>query len=261
MAHHQHLRDSARPRHVGAVILAAGHGERIGAGPKALLEVGGKPLLLHVLESMGSNSAVESVVVTAPHSLVSVFQDLVDSAEQRVPVRVTRGGPTRQHSARLGVEALPPEADWVAVTDVARPFTPRGTVDALLDELWIPLGSGRSGRPPCGIIPSLPLVDSLHLLDEDPFLGAPFDRSLLRAAQTPQIFDRSCATDAYAASAREGLEFTDDAGMIRHFGGSVAAGRGDAANFKITYERDLALAEAFHAHLSTASAAGSSAHG
>lgn len=243
------------------MILAAGHGERIGAGPKALLKVGGKPLLLHVLESIGSNSAVQSVVVTAPNSLTSDFQALIDSAEQRVPVRVTPGGSTRQQSARLGVEALPPEADWVAVTDVARPFTPRGTIDALLHELPLSPGAGRSGRPACGIIPSLPLVDSLHLVDEGPFLGTPFDRGLLRAAQTPQIFDRSCATDAYAAAARDGLEFTDDAGMIRHFGGSVAAGRGDAANFKITYERDLALAEAFHAHLSTAAAAGAPAHG
>ncbi|MEU8461077.1 IspD/TarI family cytidylyltransferase [Streptomyces sp. NPDC029003] len=261
MAHHQHLRDSGRPRHVGAVILAAGHGERIGAGPKALLKVGGKPLLLHVLESIGSNSTVKSVVVTAPPSLVADFRDLIASTDREAAVRVTPGGPTRQHSARLGVEALPPEADWVAITDVARPFTPPGAIDALLDELRGTLRSARSSRPPCGIIPSLPLVDSLHLLDEDPFLGAPFDRSLLRAAQTPQIFDRNCVSDAYTAAARDGLEFTDDAGMIRHFGGTVTAGSGDASNFKITYERDLALAEAFYAHLRVAPPAGSSAHG
>ncbi|MFG2617344.1 2-C-methyl-D-erythritol 4-phosphate cytidylyltransferase [Streptomyces sp. NPDC048507] len=261
MAHHQHLREVERPRHVGAVILAAGHGERIGAGPKALLEVGGKPLLLHVLESMGSNSSIESVVVTAPPSLVADFRNLVASTDREVTVRVTPGGPTRQHSARLGVEALPPEADWVAITDVARPFTPPGAVDALLDELRGTPGSAGSSRPPCGIVPSLPLVDSLHLLDEDPFLGAPFDRALLRAAQTPQIFDRNCVSEAHAAAARDRLAFTDDAGMIRHFGGTVTAGSGDASNFKITYERDLALAEALYAHLSSAPPSGSSAHG
>ncbi|MEU9005194.1 IspD/TarI family cytidylyltransferase [Streptomyces sp. NPDC048551] len=243
------------------MILAAGHGERIGAGPKALLKVGGKPLLLHVLESIGSNSTVKSVVVTAPPSLVADFRDLVASTDREVAVRVAPGGPTRQHSARLGVEALPPEADWVAITDVARPFTPPGTIDALLDELRETLRSARSSRPPCGIIPALPLVDSLHLLDEDPFLGAPFDRSLLRAAQTPQIFDRTCVSDAYTAAARDRLEFTDDAGMIRHFGGTVTAGPGDASNFKITYERDLALAEAFYAHLRVAPQTGPAAHG
>ncbi|MFJ3837518.1 IspD/TarI family cytidylyltransferase [Streptomyces sp. NPDC090054] len=260
MAHHQCSCISRFPRCVGAVVLAAGRGERLGSGPKALLEVGGKPLLLHVLESVGSNSSVESVVVTAPHDLIADFQDLVDSVDQPVPVRVTPGGWTRQRSAQLGVGALPPEVDWAAITDVARPFTPRGTIDRLLEELRIAARAGRPDRHPCGIVPSLPLVDSLHLLGEEPFLGEPFDRSLLRAAQTPQMFNRRCVVDAYEAAVAGGLAFTDDAGMVRHFGGAVVAGQGDASNFKITYERDLELAEALYAHLSKVTPVGSSAH-
>lgn len=214
-----------------------------------------------MLDSVCSNADVKSVVVTAPDGMAGEFRRLIASAEPGTEVLVTPGGSTRQASAHAGVRALPPEADWVAITDVARPFTARGAIDGLLGHLLgVADRVAPSGRRPCGVIPSLPLVDSLHLLDEEPFLGDPFDRNRLRAAQTPQLFARRCVNDAYEAAARESMAFTDDAGMVRWFGGSVAAAPGDAANFKITFERDLALAEAVHDRLHASSTLGNPRH-
>lgn len=252
MALHQHSHSLDMSLRTGVVVLAAGHGERLGRGPKALIRVGDKPLLLHVLDSMATNVRVNAIVVTAPDDMVAEFQELADSMGPAVPIRVTPGGPTRQDSGHAGVAALPPEVDCVAVTDVARPFTPTGTIDRLLEDLRTAARDARPGRGPCGIVPALPLVDSVHLRGEGPLLKEPFDRSLLRAAQTPQLFHRSCLTAAYEAAAKDGAACTDDAGMISRFGGTVATSPGDAANFKITYEYDLALAEAFHAHAAKA---------
>ncbi|WP_063746243.1 IspD/TarI family cytidylyltransferase [Streptomyces prunicolor] len=248
MAVHQHLHATENHQKVGVVVLAAGSGERLGIGPKALVEVGGKPLLLHVLESMASNSSVVCLAVTAPADLIAAYQKLVDSAGLAIPTRVTPGGATRQQSGHLGVRALPLEADWVAITDVARPFTPPGIIDVLLENFRIVALDVPVGQYLCGIVPALPLVDSVHLLGAEPLLAEPFDRSLLRAAQTPQLFDRGCVTAAYEAAAKEGTVCTDDVGMVTHFGGTVATAPGNPSNFKITYEHDLALAEALHAY-------------
>ncbi len=148
----------------------------------------------------------------------------------------------------MGVRTIPPEANWVAITDVARPFTPPGTIDGLLENLRIASSDVEPDNRPCGIVPALPLVDSVHLRGKDPLLAEPFDRSLLRAAQTPQLFIRDCVTAAYEAAAKEAVVYTDDVGMVTRFGGTVATAPGNASNFKITYEHDLTLAEALYAY-------------
>jgi 2-C-methyl-D-erythritol 4-phosphate cytidylyltransferase/2-C-methyl-D-erythritol 2,4-cyclodiphosphate synthase len=63
--------------------------------------------------------------------------------------------------------------------------------------------------------------------------------------QTPQAFRLAALLEAHEAAARDGRsDFTDDAGLIRWRGGTVATFPGDAAAFKITTPDDLVRAEA-----------------
>ncbi len=53
--------------HAAAVIAAAGSGERLGAGgPKALVELGGRPLIAWSLEAMAAAGSVTLVAIAAP---------------------------------------------------------------------------------------------------------------------------------------------------------------------------------------------------
>jgi 2-C-methyl-D-erythritol 4-phosphate cytidylyltransferase len=248
LTHHHPLAQDA-PWSAGVVLLGAGRGERLGRGPKALIDLGGKPLLLHALEAMAANETVTSIVVTAPDDLRETFERVVASAAPGVPVRVVAGGPTRQASAHAGLAALPAHVPWAAVTDVARPFTPHGTVDRLLGVIRGTAERPAGGRLPCGAVPVLPLTDSVHLAGEDPSsLAGPFDRGLLRAAQTPQVFHRACLAASYAAAIDAGVTHTDEAGLAGGMGATVVTGPGTPANFKITVEHDLVVARAVHAH-------------
>ncbi|NIL59745.1 IspD/TarI family cytidylyltransferase [Salinispora arenicola] len=246
MSLHRHRHSLSDPWQVGAVVLAGGYGERLGRGPKALIEIADKPLLLHVLESTVANDCVTAIVITAPDGMEAAFQEVIDSADLSTPIEITRGGLTRQDSAHAGVRALPPSVEWVAVTDVARPFTHRGTVDRLVGCLRGVAQGMQSKLTPCGAIPVIPLTDSVHLVTDHLVLAHPFDRSTLRAAQAPQFFSRTCITAAYESAMRTDSMFTDDAGMVSHFGGTVTSMRGDVTNIKITYEYDLTLAEAIY---------------
>lgn len=251
MTTHQHRPYSVeRQWRVGVVILAAGRGERFGRGPKAALELAGKPLIDHVVASMGTSGRVAEMVVTAPEDFLAETTAMLRTAQSPVPAHVVAGGPTRQASVRIGLSSLSPAVDWVAITDVARPLVPRESVDVLISSICE--SAARVGRQPCGAVPVLPIVDSLHLVDgEGPALAGPFDRDRVRAAQTPQFFRRDCITDAYEAAGRDGVECTDDVGAMSRIGGLVVPAPGASGNIKVTFADDLRLAEALYARSMT----------
>jgi 2-C-methyl-D-erythritol 4-phosphate cytidylyltransferase len=244
---HLHRRSSSDvPGRIGVVILAAGRGERFGHGPKSALELAGKSLLEHVVASMGASRRVAEMVVTAPETFFEETAELLRAAQPSVPTRVIEGGSTRQASAHAGVAAVSADVEWVAVTDVARPLVPDATLDSLMAAVLD--ASSASDWQPCGAVPVVPIIDSVHLIAADRCaLIAPFERDRLCAAQTPQFFHRECLVEAHEAAARDGAECTDDVGAVARLGGRVLAVPGDSANIKITYARDLEVAAALHA--------------
>ncbi len=245
------------PCRTGVVILAAGHGERFGRGPKSAIELAGRPLIDHVVAAMTANRSIAEIVVTAPTEFIVETERMLRAAGSPVPAHVVSGGVTRQASVRAGLAALPPEVNWVAITDVARPLVPRGTVDRLIAALCDADASARaqSSAQPCGAVPVVSVVDSLHLIADDrPLLGGPVDRERLRAAQTPQFFHRSCIVDAHEAAAQDGATCTDDVGAMTRIGVAVVPVPGVATNIKITFAEDLGLAEALYARSSATTA-------
>jgi len=234
------------PGRIGVVILAAGRGERFGCGPKSAIELAGKSLLAHVVASMSASEHVAEIVVTAPEQFVAETTELLQAARPRVPARVIVGGPTRQGSSRAGIAALSEGVDWVAITDVARPLVPHSTLDSLLSTMLD--DSPSTETQPCGAAPAVSIVDSVHLMGPDGRgLAVPVERDRLRAAQTPQFFRRECIAYAHEAAFHHSVECTDDVGVMARVGGRVLAVPGDCANIKITFTRDLHLAEALQA--------------
>jgi 2-C-methyl-D-erythritol 4-phosphate cytidylyltransferase len=69
-------------------------------------------------------------------------------------------------------------------------------------------------------------------------------RENLFAMQTPQIFARDLLERAYAAVAANNLSVTDEVSAVEHLGEKVQLVPNDNWNVKITYPRDLLLAQA-----------------
>jgi 2-C-methyl-D-erythritol 4-phosphate cytidylyltransferase len=98
---------------VEALVLAAGRGERLGLGPKALLVLGGRTLL---------DRAIEVVQSVAGRVLVGVPEDCVEQIRASVAssVVVLAGGPTRMETFHRLFRAS--TAPLLVQHDVVHPF-------------------------------------------------------------------------------------------------------------------------------------------
>ena len=210
-----------RQRDVAALVPAAGSGERLGRGPKAFVEVGGRTLLAWAVEALAPHVGEVLVAVAAEH---------VERARSLVPqARVVEGGASRQETVERLVAAC--TSRWVVVHDAARPFLDAPTVRAVLRAL----PEARALSVVTSVADSL--VDARD--------GRSVDRSVLRAVQTPQAFERSLLLQAHEAARASSLQATDDAGLVRALGVDVALVEGGAHLFKVTTPSDLRLAQAY----------------
>ncbi|WP_274618268.1 2-C-methyl-D-erythritol 4-phosphate cytidylyltransferase [Microbacterium sp. C5A9] len=216
--------------HTAIIVVAAGSGTRLDAGaPKAFVGIDTHSILRHALDGVFA-AAPAQVIVVAPAGFEGDAEaELRAAAGDRVELgRVVTGGDTRQSSVAAGLAALWGDVRTVLVHDAARALTAPATIDAVaaaVDEQT-------------GVIPTLPVIDTLKKIDGDDIVG-PVDRSELAAAMTPQGFPRALLEDAYATALASGVEYTDDAALFAAAGHPVRRIDGSPRGFKITTPADL----------------------
>lgn len=215
------------PAVVGVVVVAAGSGTRLGAGmPKALVPVGGVPLVVHAVRGALRSARVDEVVVVVPATHRDEFAHLLSEFD----VRLVDGGAERTDSVGAGVRALSGAVGTVLVHDAARAFTPPEVFDAVADAV-------RAGAD--AVVPGLPVVDTIKQVDVDEQVLGTVDRSTLRAVQTPQGFTRAAIDAAHGS----GAQATDDAALVEADGGRVKVVPGHVDAHKVTTPADLRRAE------------------
>ena len=104
---------------VGAVLLAAGSGSRMGNRPKCLLELGGVPLIRRQLIAL-SGAGVDELVVVLGH-----YADQIEPAVMDFPVTLVRNPDPdagQNASLRLGLQTLSPKIDTVLVALADQPL-------------------------------------------------------------------------------------------------------------------------------------------
>jgi molybdenum cofactor cytidylyltransferase len=114
---------------VGAVLLAAGSGSRIGHRPKSLLELGGVPLIRRQLIALSGAGVDEVVVVLGHHA------ELIEPVVQDFPVTVVRNlspDDGQVSSQRLGLAALTGKLDAVIVALADQPLINAQDITALI---------------------------------------------------------------------------------------------------------------------------------
>jgi 2-C-methyl-D-erythritol 4-phosphate cytidylyltransferase len=215
-----------------AVLVAAGRGERMGAGrAKAFLLLAGRPLLLRAAEAFEAAPDVEAIVAVVPEGEQRAAHDLL--APLHKVTAVVAGGATRQDSVRAGLAALPPAFDGIVlVHDAARALIEPALIASVV----------RAAAEVGAAIPVLPLVDTIKRVG-DGVVRETLDRSHLAAAQTPQGIRRALLAEALDQAARDGITVTDEAMAVERLGRRVAAVVGSPRNLKITTPHDLRWAE------------------
>ena len=163
----------------------------------------------------------------------AVFGEAVSTLRHHPPAT---GGATRQASVHAGLEALAgQQPDVVLIHDAARPFVSAELISRAID------AASRTGAA----IPSIPITDTVKLIDANGNVDATPDRSRLRIAQTPQAFRFDVILEAHRRAARDGRDnFTDDAALAEWAGLTVATFEGESANMKLTTPEDFVREEA-----------------
>ncbi|WP_265570756.1 bifunctional 2-C-methyl-D-erythritol 4-phosphate cytidylyltransferase/2-C-methyl-D-erythritol 2,4-cyclodiphosphate synthase [Sphingomicrobium nitratireducens] len=213
-------------RPVTALIVAAGQGSRMGGEtPKQYRSLAGKAVLAHAVDVLASHPLVEAVRV-----VIGAGQEVMarDALGDRDVGDFIVGGATRSQSVRNGLAAV--SAEHVMIHDAARPFCPSHVVDALVAAL----------DEAAGATPALVSVDTLARRHGET-LGGTVDRSEIVRIQTPQAFRADVLRRAY--DAWTGEEPTDEAQVVRAFGGEVTLVEGDRMLDKLTSAEDFAAAQ------------------
>lgn len=219
---------------LSAIIVAAGSSQRMGFD-KLLALLGDKPVLAHTLAAFERTDSVDEIILVARAERVSEFQELVKQAAFKKVREVVAGGEQRQDSVRAGLERLSSEATYVAVHDAARPLVVPERIERVF-ALARQHGAAALAEP---------ITDTLKRADENRFVTGGVAREGLYAMQTPQIFSRDLLVKAYEAVAAQKLSITDEVSAVELLGAKVLLVPHDQFNLKITYPRDLLLAQSF----------------
>jgi 2-C-methyl-D-erythritol 4-phosphate cytidylyltransferase len=211
-----------------ALVVAAGRGERLGLDrPKALVMLGGKPMLQWSVDALRKVPAIDEIVVALPASELSA-----------APAGTTAvaGGATRSQSVRAALRAVA-DGDPVIVHDAARPTTSPELFERALLEL--------ERHDADAVVAATPVSDTIKEVDQDGHtVRGTLDRSFLWAVQTPQVFRRAALVRALEETPDELLAAaTDDAWLVERTGGIVRVVLADRENLKVTSQMDLRVAE------------------
>jgi 2-C-methyl-D-erythritol 4-phosphate cytidylyltransferase len=213
---------------VWAILVAAGRGERLGLEhPKAFAKLGEDPLLAEPLRRLEDSEWIDGIVVVAPPEWEEPAILLAEELGCGKAVACVAGGATRTDSVRAGLAEVPADALVILVHDAARPLI----TDEVIGRVLAPLSEGWDG-----VVPGLPVSDTLKRVGRDGAVEETVARDSLYAVQTPQAF----VADVFRRAVGGGTEATDCAGLVEAAGGRVKVVDGDPRLLKVTTTDDLA---------------------
>ena len=233
MGFFKRVREAQRPR-CAALVAAAGSSSRMGGVNKLLQPLDGVPVLARTLTALQQARRVDTIVVAAREEDFLTISQLCRTYGITKCAKVVRGGESRAHSVLLAALEAGEDAELLAVQDGARPLVTPDLIDAVAEQ------AAQRGAA----APAVPVKDTIKAVRSDGTVAETLDRSVLRAVQTPQIFQRDLLKAALQAAIEGNIPVTDDCSAVERMGKRVYLVEGDEENLKITTPVDLILAEA-----------------
>ena len=215
-----------------AIIVAAGDSRRMGFD-KLFAMIAGKPVIAHTVHAFSRAGCVDEIIVVTREDRRTEIKAIVRDENFKKVRSIVPGGKHRQDSVRAGLGHLAPGSRYVAIHDAARPLITAEQIESVFEQCRIHAAASLAE----------PISDTLKYADAEFFVTAPVDRHQLYAMQTPQVFERQLIEDAYRTVYAENASVTDEVSAVERLGRKVVLVPNKDLNFKITYPRDLALAE------------------
>ncbi len=217
-----------------ALVAAAGSSSRMGGLNKLLQPLDGMPVLARTLMALQKAERVDEIVVATREADLMEISHLCHTYGISKCKKVVRGGETRVHSLLQAAYEAAPETTLLAVQDGARPLVTPNLIDDCI----------RAAERCGAAAPAIAVKDTIKTVNgEEAVTGTP-DRSVLRAVQTPQVFDADLLKAALQSALEHEVPITDDCSAVEQLGKTVFLIPGSEENLKITTAIDLIVAEA-----------------
>lgn len=225
---------------VTAILPAAGLGTRMGSGtPKQFLELDGVPLLRFTLRRLAACPEITEFIISTRAEEVDAVAASVKAENFGRPVRVVRGGDSRQDSVSNALTEVSPDADLMLVHDAVRPLVTRSQIERVIAEADA-CDAAILGIPAMDTVKE---VKRASLPGDVALITATIPRERVVLAQTPQVFRASLLLEAFGRARQDGVTASDEAGLVERIGRDVHVVVGSERNLKITRPGDMELAE------------------
>lgn len=215
------------------ILPAAGRSTRYGGPRSKLMEMlNDRPVVAWSVAAFLQRSDLAAALI--PTGDEEGLREALGPAADDPRVHFCAGGQSRAHSVRNALNCVPPEIEWVAVHDAARPLVSQQVIDRTL----------AAAREHGAAVPALPV--HLTIKQADGPLPARVQRTIPRhtlwAMQTPQIMRRAELSAAFESCPIPLDQVTDDVQLLELAGREVWLVTGEERNLKITTPMDLRVA-------------------
>ncbi len=207
--------------------------------PKQFLELDGTPIVIHTVRRVASCALITDIVVATRADVVASLEASLRAEKFKQKVSVIRGGDSRQESVTLALQQVPDDAELVLVHDAVRPFVTVEQIARVIEE-------ARRCKAAILGIPAMDTVKEVKrasLPEDVALITGTIPRERVVLAQTPQVFAAKLLKEAFAKAAADGVNASDEAGLVERLGNDVHVVLGSERNIKITKPADMELAK------------------
>jgi 2-C-methyl-D-erythritol 4-phosphate cytidylyltransferase len=217
-----------------AIIVAAGQGTRMGPNTdKLFFKLNGEPVVAHTWRRFEEASCIQEIILVVRPGMEAAFHDVAQRFSFKKPFHFAAGGPQRQDSVWNGLQAVPTQAEIVAIQDAARPCTRAELIEQTV------LAARETGAA----VAAQPVTDTIKESLDGIEIHRTLDRAKLWAVQTPQTFRVAIIRRALAEVRSRGVQVTDDTAACELIGQKVKLIPALHPNPKVTRPEDLPFVE------------------
>lgn len=199
---------------------------------KLFAKLAGKPVISHSIAAFEQCPQIDEIIVVTREDRMDAIRKVVKAGKFSKVKKVIAGGDERHDSVWNGLLALGEKTKFVAIHDGARPLTTPGLIARCL-QLAKRKGAACAAAPVSDTVKRA----SDHKVSES------VERAGLWAMQTPQVFRKDLILQAYASIMQRNEMVTDEVSAVQRLGTVIALLQNHDWNLKVTFPRDLEMAE------------------
>jgi len=221
-----------------AVVLAGGSGRRFGGDmPKQFMQVRGRSIIEYSIDAFEKSAGIDEIAVVVNNDFVSLAEEMRSRNNWTKLKYILNGGDERSDSSLSAIKAYEGVNCNLIFHDAVRPLVSQRIIGDVIAAL----------QNHKAVAVSVPSTDTIVEIDESGnFIGHIPKRSRLRCQQTPQAFRYDVIVEAYRLALDDpAFVATDDCGVVVRYlpDEKIFIVEGEDSNIKITYRKDLRLAE------------------